>query len=305
MSKRKNEFDKKEHVFLSLLPGKLVLPFARKLKFISQPLTKISPSFEKDLEDKNYAYKPFEYMGIGLISYTIVGLIFGILIYFLFLDREATVSQAVGFGILIWFVTGFLLTYLGAKHVEGQLKLEAVDIDRNLNYALKDMILSARSGGTLFEALVSVANAGYGVISKEFDLVVREVNVGKSLNEALEHMIKRTRSDYLRKTGWRLINNFQTGSNLEISLSPIVAELETFQKIQIQNYAKELGLWSLIYMLFSVAIPTIGSTILTIVSAFAQVGSTVTLFILFIIFNFIVQIALIILVKNRRPNVAF
>lgn len=69
-----------------------------------------------------------------------------------------------------------------------------------------------------------------------------------------------------------MINSIKSGSNIKKTLKSITKELSSEQRTKIANYSRELNLWSLIYMLFAVAVPSIGSTMLVILSSFAGFG---------------------------------
>jgi len=81
--------------------------------------------------------------------------------------------------------------------------------------------------------------------------------------------------------------------------------LNDAQKGKIMNYARELNLWSLIYMMFAVAIPTIGSTMMVILSTFAGFGVSKQMFVSFIALCFAIQFIMVNFVKARRPVVQF
>tara|TARA_Y100000310_G_scaffold343799_1_gene453092 strand:- start:4018 stop:4275 length:258 start_codon:yes stop_codon:yes gene_type:complete len=81
----------------------------------------------------------------------------------------------------------------------------------------------------------------------------------------------------------------------------LIDDLTLDQRNRIKKYAAELNLWSLLYLLFAVAVPTIGATMLVILSSFAGFGVTQGFFIIFISICFIIQLILIGFVKTRRP----
>ena len=91
---------------------------------------------------------------------------------------------------------------------------------------------------------------------------------------------------------------------MKSSLQVIITELVKDQRARIEIYAKELNLWSLIYMMFAVAIPSISATMLVILSSFAGFGVTRASFIGFLGITVFIQIALIGLIKTRRPVVS-
>lgn len=306
-SKNKDVFPQVEHVFLAIIPINLVLGLARRLSLVHTIFLSVNPNLKKELDDINHTLNEKEYIGVGFISYLFLGVLLGFLMYWVALNKEepAEMRVAIAGGIGIFFVVSFMLTYFLVKLPGSNLKAKAVQIDSSLNYALKEIVLQNKSGAGLYESLVSIANSKYGALSQEFDRMVREVNTGSPLIKALERMVKRQRSDYFKKAGWQLVNTVKTGSDIESTINPIIEELDSFQKTQIQNYARELNLWSLVYMMFSVAIPTIGSTMLVVLSVFANMGVSEGFFMGFAVACMFIQLIMIFLVKSRRPNVSF
>ena len=298
-------FAQVSHIFLAIIPPSLIIGFARRLNLIHRFFLIFNPDLKKDLFDMNHLYDEKEYIGIGFISYSFLALLLGFLIFWLALQKEKGISLSILLGFGTWFSIVFFLTYFLVKLPKSFLKSRSVEIDGSLNFALKELLLQNKSGAGLFESLVSLANSNYGALSSEIDVLVRRVNAGIPLGRALEDLSKKARSTYFKKAIWQLINSVKTGSDLESSLLPIVEEIDAFQKTQIQNYSRELNLWSLVYMMFSVAIPTIGSTMLVVLSVFANMGVSQTFFIGFAFSCMILQIILIILVKSRRPNISF
>jgi pilus assembly protein TadC len=296
---------RKSHVFLALLPLDIVRPFLSLFSPVIGFFIRLIPSLKADLVDLDYEYSAEEYVGMGLVSYTLLGLLFGFLLSFLAYQkgRPLGMSILVGFGSYLAIV--FFFTYFLARLPSITLRAQAVELDKYLIYALKELILLADSGLGLYESIVGVANSNYGELSKKFDWAVRKVSAGYPILRAIEDMVASSRSVYFKKAGWQIINSIKTGSNLRSTMAPIIADLDAYQKSLIQNYSRELNLWSLVYMMFSVAIPTIGSTMLVILSSFASFGVTREVFIGFVGVTIFIQIVLIYVVGGRRPNVLF
>lgn len=295
----------KNHIFLALVPLDLSQKLAKKLGIIINFFSNLNPNLNNELKGIDHSYDVKEYIGVGLVSYIFFGLIFGGLVALLAFKKERPLNIILLAGFGTWFLFTFFMTYLLTKLPSSELKEKAIDIDCYLIYGLKEMVIHANAGSNLYEAMVSVSEAGYGELSKQFGWMVRRVNTGLPLQDALEEMLNRTKSEYFQKVVWQLLNTLKTGSDLSSMLQPIIEELDYYQKSQIQNYARELNLWSLVYMIFSAAIPTIGSTMLVVLSVFANFGVDEFFFGLFAFVCILVQVGLIFLVKKRRPNVIF
>ena len=101
------------------------------------------------------------------------------------------------------------------------------------------------------------------------------------------------------------INTIKVGASLKGSLRAIINELTICERERIRNYSRELNMWVLAYMLFAVAVPTIGTTVMMILAGFAGYNMTKEMFVLFLLINFAIQYILIGFVKYRRPVVNF
>ena len=297
--------DEEHHVFLAIIPYNLVKHLHRRFRGLSRILLKVFGNLPEDLKKTNLSLLPEDYITTGMFSYVFLGLAFGGLMGWLAWYKERPMEQAIllGFASGLGLILIFLVLLVRMPSIQAKTKAE--DCDKYLLYALKDIVLQIGAGETLYGALRAVGTAGYGVVSEEFMRVAKKVHVGIPMQDALKEMAERTNSEYLKKTGWQMISSLRAGSDLKVTLQSVIAELNDNQKTKIMNYARELNLWSLVYMMFAVAIPTIGSTMMVILSTFAGFGVSRNMFIAFIIICFVIQFILVNFVKARRPVVQF
>ena len=181
------------------------------------------------------------------------------------------------------------------------VKKRAENIDKNLAYALKDLLLQVSSGVCLFNGMANVSVGDYDEISKEFDAVVRDINAGMSEIDALEKMGVRTESRFVKRTIWQLVNVMRSGASVVMALRNVVSSLVLYQQKQIRDFTQELNMWSLVYMIFAVILPTLGVTMLVVLSAFSQAGVSKGLFIAVIAVSFFAQVGVVGFVRSRRP----
>lgn len=301
-----NSQQPQQSVPLMIVPLGISKHIAKYLVGISHKISSLSPELEYDLEQTDLKLNKEEYIANAIVTCSSVFVIFALLIILLAfrvrhldLIRSILLGTAIGFGILVLF---FILLLRYPKIIAGK---KAEQIDKHLLFALKDLLLQISSGVSLYNAIINVANSGYGIVSDEFKKVAKNVKTGMALNTALERLAVESSSEYMRRTIWQVVNTLKAGASLKGALQNIISELAVTQHTKIKNYSQELNLWSLIYMLFAVAIPTIGSTMLVILSSFAGIGVSKGTFIVFIVFCFFIQIALIGFVKTRRPVVNF
>jgi archaeal flagellar protein FlaJ len=286
------------------------LSFSRKVssrcRGLGFALAALIPGIRYDIEQTDLGMDAADYMSISLMNSIFLAAVFSSLIFALLRIVQGKAMQeslpaAIGIGAAI-FMMFFFVSVRYPRILAGK---KAEQLDRNLVFGLKDLLLQISSGVTLYNALINISHARYGLISDEFAKAAKHVKTGMPMIEALEGMALETKSEYLRRTVWQIVNTLKAGTSLKGALKVIIDELTLMQRTKIKSYAQELNLWSLIYMLFAVAVPTIGGTMLVILSSFAGVGVTPATFITFISICFIVQIILIGFVKTRRPIVNF
>jgi len=175
------------------------------------------------------------------------------------------------------------------------------DVDKDLVYALKDLLLQISSGVPLFDAMVNISKSGYGTISKEFRRTVQDINAGEMQERALEKMALRTESEFLRRTIRQILTAFKSGASLQAALKSVIRNLQQFQYSQVKSYTYELNLWVLLFIIISVAVPSLGITLLVVLSTFGGISISEGFILSLVAFCIFCEIALIEFIKSRRP----
>jgi archaeal flagellar protein FlaJ len=286
---------------LSIVPTKTSLALARYLRYLSANVAFLVPGLEFDLKQAEMTYDVEDYVGIALVNSIAMGIMFTLLLFTLQMIQQAdnVVLYSLGYGFLLFALFLYLFVRY-PKIIAGKL---AEQVDKNLIFAIKDLRLQIRSGVILYHSLVNVANAGYGEASKEFRKVASKVNTGIPISKALEEMAIRSKSVFVRKMTWQLINTLKAGASLEAALRTLIKDLTLDRRNKIKSYSAELNLWILGYMMFAVVIPTIGSTLLIVLASFGGFEVTPQFFLFFISVTVLMQIMLIGFIKTRRPVV--
>ena len=289
----------KQKVALMIVPLKISEKLVRPLTSISKRISTLVPGLKYDLEKTDIGLSATEYLAHSLVNSMAFFVGFLFLLLFLNYVQGDEFTKSILYALLIFAMIFYtLIRYPGI--VAGK---KAELIDKHLIFALKDLRLQISSGVPFYNALVNVSKAGYGQASIEIGKAAKAINTGTPVSKALEKMALETKSEFLRRTTWQLINTLRSGSSLKSALNSIIQNLTLDQRDKIRGYGYELNLWVLVYMLFAVAIPTIGATLLVVLSSFAGFGITKQFFIFFIIVCFLIQIILVGFVKTRRPVV--
>lgn len=294
-----------DRYFMAIVPADLAARLVPLFKKISPIIVQLFPRVKENVKYFQKKTDARTYIATCLVSYSLIGFVFGLGMFALMTNNEYEILESLLLGIIIGSLVTFAFVFLAIGHPISAAKEHAKQIDKYLLFALRDLLLQISGGQTLYDSMIMVSKAGYGAASEEFAQIVQKVNAGKSMEDMLHYKIKYTQSDFLKKTCWQLLNSLRAGADLKQGLNAIINEIQSKQKTQIQNYGRELGLWSLVYMMFSVAIPTIGITMMVILSAFLNTSNNPMSFIVFLCITFFVQIVLMVVVKMRRPVVQF
>jgi flagellar protein FlaJ len=276
---------------------------ARRLEGIVLIFSKLVPNLQSSLIRGGLPFKVWEYTLAALLSGIIYFFLFGGLLFVVSKTVKGDITEAVRMGILAGLGIGFMFFFIMMMYPKNLVRKKAELVDRHLIYALKDFLMQISAGHSIYNACVEIANSGYGQVSIEFETTAKKIQTGTPVENAFEEMAENNESKYFKKVIWQIVNTVRAGASLKDALASIIADLNDSQKSKIVNFANELNLWSLIYMLFAVAIPSIGTTMMVILSAFGGANMTETSFILFICLCAFIQFAIIGFIKARRPVV--
>ncbi len=278
-----------------IIPEKISCKLSKPFMGIGSSLSGLFAGVKYDVELAGIEMGPEEYFAGILLN----GIIYFAAFFVLLLLLGSSLPESALYSLLIFFI---MFTAL-IKYPKITAGKKAEQLEKNLVFALKDLLLQLSSGISLYSCLVNISKSNYGIVSGEFEKAAKAINAGVPVEQALEKLALGTSSEFLRRSAWQLVNTLKAGASLKGALRAIIDDLTIEQKSRIKDYARELNMWSLIYMLFAVAIPTIGAVLLVVLSSFAGLGISRGIFIAFIMANFAVQYILIGFVKSRRPIV--
>ena len=294
-----------QRIPLALIPARACRFFARPLRPMINTLGKLLPNLEQDLIRADTGIKAAEYLDTMMInSLFFLVLFFGLFVALLIRVGLKPLQESLITGGAYSIATFLLvlLLFIRYPHILAGKRSEAVE--RYLIFALKEVLLQVSSGISLYTAILNISKQKYGAVSDEFGIVARDVNAGMPLEKAFERLALRTTSPFLQRTVWQLVNGMRAGSAQQGVLRVVINDATVEKRTKIRDFAQELNLWGLLYMTFAVAVPSIGMTMMIILSTFGGAGVTASLFIFFIVGCFIIQFALIGFIKTRRPVVS-
>ncbi len=177
-------------------------------------------------------------------------------------------------------------------------------IERNLLFALRSLLVQIRSGVPLFNAMASIAMGNYGAISEEFKKVVEKVNAGSPVVEVLDELANRNPSIHFRRALWQMVNSMKSGSDVGKNLEDIIRSLSKEQLVEISQYKSTLNPLAMMYMMVAVIAPSLGITMIIILSFFPGMEGLADERVFYGLFvgTIFMQFVFLGIIKSKRPN---
>jgi len=243
----------------------------------------------------------FEFVQRMLIASLMVTAVVAVVAFLLF--------QRLGFSLVIDIVIALALTVAVFQMTLrtflnfpfAKKKSTGKQIERDLLFAARDMIISLRSGMPLFNALTSIST-GYGEASKEFAKIVKRVQLGMPLEDAIDDTVAQTQSPSFRRIMLQASVSIKAGADVVTALQDVIDQVSQERIIELRRYGQKLNALAMFYMLFGVILPSMGIAVVTILTTFISfftVDITVLEFVLVgILF---LQVVFLKLIMSSRP----
>ena len=200
---------------------------------------------------------------------------------------------------LVVFAMGFL-TFTSIPNI--RTKKRTRKLEKELPYALRDILIQIESGIPLYQAMQS-ATTGYGEMSEELQRILKDIDGGKSMLKALELSIVRNPSERYRRAMWQLTNSIKSGTDITSTMESITDSIIKEQKLEIEKYGEELNPYILVYLLVAVIGPALGITGMIVISSFTGTSVGVQLYVGILFFLVVIQVFFLNLIKSKRPEV--
>jgi Flp pilus assembly protein TadB len=197
----------------------------------------------------------------------------------------------------------FLLFYwIFMRRVDVKIHRLANHIDRDVLFAGRFLLIKLNSGRPLMNAIIDASNS-YGVANRYFKEIVREIELGTPLEEALEYASRYSPSEKMRRILFQLSNALKIGIDVTNFLEAILDEIAEDQLLEIKNYGHKLSGLTLFYMLFAIVIPSLGITMFIAVVSLVNIPVDFGMFVVFLFALVVIEFIFISIFKSIRPNV--
>lgn len=235
-------------------------------------------------EPEHYIKKTF-----STAIFLTLGLLF---IVFAFIKKPAVVL----FAPVIFLVAFFYFI----RYVDVKIEKMKRHINQEIVFAGRFLIIELESGVPLYNAFVNLGK-NYEVIGPFFNEIVEKINLGTTMEEALNEAIILTPSPELRKLMWQVLNSMKTGADVADSLNAVIDQVVRQQQIAVKEYGRKLNPLAMFYMMMAVIVPSLGTTVLIVLATF--IGFSLPLPILLVIAGLVwfVQMMFLAIIKSSRP----
>ncbi|HHE36526.1 MAG TPA: hypothetical protein ENL16_01790 [Candidatus Woesearchaeota archaeon] len=186
------------------------------------------------------------------------------------------------------------------RYVDVKIEKMKKQINQEIIFAGRFLIIELESGVPLYNAFINLSK-NYEAVGSFFDEIVEKVNLGITMEEALNEAISTTPSPELRKLMWQVLNSMRTGADIADSLNAVIDQIVRQQQIEVKEYGRKLNPLAMFYMMMAVIVPSLGTTVLIVLSTF--IGFQLPLSFLLVIAGLIgfIQFMFFAVIKSARP----
>ena len=218
---------------------------------------------------------------------------------FLILSSQMLSLSILPFVLIFVFIFAFLFMLNTPKVY---IRRREREINKEVLFAGRYLLVKLESGTPLFNSLID-ASKSYGVSGRYFKEIVDDINTGTPIEDALENSRKYNASKNFRLIIWQIITSLKTGAEIADPLRNTLKQITQEEIIEIKEYGKKLNSLVMFYMIIACVIPSLGMTMLVVISSFLELDITMTHLFSVLFFLAIIQFLFISLIKSARPMV--
>lgn len=271
-----------------------------KTAFISDFLLPYFPDLKKKLYLASMKETPAEFLNKAVNSAILVSIALTIVLAVLLNARHINILIAlILFPVILLAMFFYIMLYPEAKIIKRQR-----DIDTELVFAGRHILIALRAGMPLFDTLVGVSN-GYGVVSEEFRKIVEKINLGVPMGQAIRESSINSPSNSFARISMQLANAISSGADIASSLEVVLNQISKEQAISLKAYGQKLNPLIMFYMIFGIIFPSLGvafAIILFSLVSSGAIGLNPTSLIYAFVVTSLIQFLFLSVVENARPR---
>ncbi|MCF7861388.1 type II secretion system F family protein [Candidatus Woesearchaeota archaeon] len=205
------------------------------------------------------------------------------------------IAFAVSFGIFVTYFVNIPQIYIN-KHDK--------EINQDIIFAGRFLAIELDSGIDLYDAMLNISR-NFKFIGKYFREIVEAIDLGHSIENAIENAIIDSPSENFRLILYQIHNSLRTGSNVADAVDHIINNVVREQHIEIKMFGGKLNPVAMFYMIIAVIFPSIGLTMFMIMQAFVGINYGTIIIISMSIFILFVQLLFLSIIRSIRPSIEY
>lgn len=220
------------------------------------------------------------------------------LIIFMFVSKKGMTGVLIPIFPILYVLLFFYMSRLPDVKI---IKKEK-EINKEIVFAGRFLILEIGSGVSLYNSIRNIGEH-YPNTGEYFDRILQKVELGTSLFEALNEEVELIPSNNFKRIMWQIINSLRTGADMGTALSSVLEQISKEQMIEVKKYGRKLNPLAMFYMMIAVIIPSLGITMLVILSSFIDIELGLGIMLIVAGLLGFVQLMFLNMIKFARPAV--
>ncbi len=241
--------------------------------------------------------KPKEYIKKSIFNGVMFGFFFAVLTVF-FMGKD---NFKIGWPLLVGILTGLFFYNMNIKKIDVIISRKAKEIDRGVLFAGRFLLIKLSGGDPLIGAIEDVSK-NYGVASSYFGEIIRDVELGSTLEESLDKATRFCPSRHLKQILFQITNALKIGIDVTQFLQATVDEIAEAQLVEIMRYGKKLSSLTMFYMLLAIIVPSLGMTLFVVVASLLSISMDFMVFLIILMVLIFIQFMFITFFKSARPD---
>ncbi len=285
----------------TLFESKRIASFARVFRPFSSFFIILFPTLSVELKQLEYKVQPLIYTSIALFlafNYSILLVAILSLVFYAYAALEVSNLITIGLIGLLFFIFMFF-NFMSLPKM--YLRKRGKEMDYALLFALRHMLIKVKSGIPLFDSMVGIAYGDYGTVSVEFKKMIKDIEGGSNELIALEKIGFHNPSSFFRRFVWQMTNSLRAGTDVSQTLEVIVKSIEDERYLQVKAFGSRLSPIALMYIMFTIIIPALGTTFLTIFSSFFGGAIPTQLFYFVPVIILFANLLFVNIIRSTRP----
>lgn len=206
---------------------------------------------------------------------------------------------------LIYAVIFSILAFFGKKVLKNYKKKNMAKLfEKDFAFALMSLSTQLSIGISFENALQNIALSDYGIVSKEFAIILKDVGEkNASIHSALLSLSERIDSSIARRGLSQLVSAYDKGRKEASSdIKTIALELLNEQKNEAKAFSSKIVVLSLMFIAVSAIIPAMFQAFVIVGSMFLELDITPIQLLLIITIGFpLIDLAMLSYIKLKTP----